>query len=95
MSKDANKDLVPDGIYLPILRRQGNNYLRFTYRLSSGTSFSAPHVSALAALLKSKGLSNSSLLRKLKSTSKDLGASGVDNIYGNGLIQSPKALKGL
>ena len=58
------------------------------YCLDSGTSFSAPQVSAMAALVKQMAPSAgySEFLRVIKATSVDRGAKGYDPYYGFGLI---------
>lgn len=57
-------------------------------RNNQGTSFSCPHVSALAALCKSinPSINHDAFLEILKETSSDLGEEGYDNKYGWGLI---------
>jgi len=59
-----------------------------SYSYGSGTSFSAPHVSGIAALLKSvkPDLTTNKFLDLIKTTSQDLGTYGYDNYYGYGLI---------
>ena len=61
----------------------------------SGTSFSAPHVAgALALLLQAfPNLSGKQALALLLQTTDDLGAPGVDPVYGAGLIDLAKAFK--
>jgi subtilisin family serine protease len=61
----------------------------------SGTSMSTPHVSALAALLMSRGLTNPKAVEAaIKASAQDLGASGKDPEYGYGLIQARLSLFG-
>lgn len=59
------------------------------YERKSGTSMSAPHVSGLAALVKSAHLdySASQIRDRLVKTARDLGSSGNDDSFGAGLIQ--------
>ncbi len=60
----------------------------------SGTSISAPFVSAAAAILASiKNYSNDEIKQILKSTAKDLGASGWDEKYGAGNLNILKSLQ--
>ncbi|MCX7714480.1 MAG: S8 family serine peptidase [Clostridia bacterium] len=64
------------------------------YAKVSGTSFSAPHVSALASLVASykPNVTPDEFMQMLKETSTDLGASGYDTSYGYGLIDMYAAL---
>ena len=59
-----------------------------------GTSFSAPRVSGKAAIIKSKfsNLNGAQLANIIKTTADDLGAPGVDNIYGHGKVNLKRAL---
>jgi len=65
------------------------------YQISSGTSFSAPMVTGAMALLKEKYpfLTGKSLTKILFATATDLGAPGVDNVYGHGLLNIQKAFQ--
>lgn len=63
------------------------------YGYKSGTSMAAPYVSGLAAILRSVNISPASITFQMKSTALDLGAIGVDDSYGFGLIQMDAALK--
>ncbi len=66
----------------------GLDCTNFSYSYLSGTSFSAPLVSASAALAISKGtVWSDSVERFLKLTSNDLGSPGWDNIFGWGVIR--------
>jgi len=56
----------------------------------------APHVSALAALLMSQGITAPKAIEAtIKAFALDLGASGRDDDYGYGLIQPRASLFGL
>ena len=63
---------------------------------SFGASFAAPKVTATAALLKQKyPFMTGDLLRQtILSTATDIGDPGVDDVYGWGLLDVEKALKG-
>ncbi len=63
------------------------------YRYYSGTSFSSPHVAALAGLLAAQGRSNSEIRSRILGTAVDLGATGRDNYYGYGRINAARALR--
>ncbi|MGI5907152.1 MAG: InlB B-repeat-containing protein [Christensenellales bacterium] len=55
-----------------------------------GTSASAPHVAAVAALVQSKrpALTASQVRECIVDSAADLGASGFDTVYGNGLVDA-------
>ena len=62
----------------------------------TGTSMAAPHVSGTAALIIASGVvgpdpSPEAIEARLKLTARDLGAPGVDNRYGAGLIDAAAA----
>jgi subtilisin family serine protease len=61
----------------------------------SGTSFAAPHVSGVLALILSvsPNLTPSEAIGILESTASDLGARGRDDWYGNGLIDAFQAVR--
>jgi len=61
---------------------------------SSGTSFSAPHVSGTLALILScnPSLSAAEAVRLLEETSIDIGSSGRDKEFGAGLIDAGQAV---
>ena len=67
------------------------------YGTKAGTSFAAPCVSALAALMldADPDMTPAEFMNILKTTSKDLGEEGYDIYYGNGLIDTEQALKKL
>lgn len=58
------------------------------YTENAGTSFSTPHVTALAAVAKciDKGITTEEFMDLLSVTSKDLGDKGYDNVFGYGLV---------
>ena len=67
------------------------------YFLEAGTSQAAPQVTALAALLLSKGVAATpaAALDRMLATASDLGAAGRDSTYGVGLINPAAALGAL
>ncbi|MEO5565627.1 MAG: S8 family serine peptidase [Luteimonas sp.] len=67
-----------------------------TYWVGGGTSYAAPLVSGAAAVVWSAfPYFNNDLVRQtLLGTAKDLGAPGVDAIFGHGLLDVGKAVKG-
>jgi len=69
---------------------------RYTTVSKQGTSMAAPHVAGVAALLYSQGITNPAVIEAaIKKFAKDLGAAGVDNEYGAGLVDARAALRGL
>jgi subtilisin family serine protease len=65
------------------------------YYRASGTSFSAPLVSGLAALMigNNPSLTNVQVMNIIKSTARDVGTPGVDQFTGYGVIDARAALK--
>ena len=68
----------------------------YGYQAVSGTSFAAPQVSAAAALLMEQfpWMTSNQIRETLLTTATDLGAPGVDNVYGHGLLNAGKAMGG-
>lgn len=66
-----------------------------TYMRLSGTSMSAPYVTALAALLESQKPSRGSAekYRLMLHTARDMGPGGRDNYYGHGRVNYEAALR--
>lgn len=68
------------------------------YGSLTGTSMAVPHVAGAAALVHQQALAGNTLLSPteiasiLKQSATDLGASGVDPVYGWGLLNVPAAL---
>ncbi len=64
------------------------------YGEMTGTSMSAPFVSALAGLLASRGIYTGDQIRQqMESTATDLGPAGVDPYYGHGRIDAASAVQ--
>lgn len=66
------------------------------YQMLGGTSMAAPHATAGLAVLKSRFpyLENAQVRDTLLSTAKDIGAPGIDRVYGWGLMDLEKAMGG-
>lgn len=65
------------------------------YYRASGTSFSAPLVAGLASLMiaRDPDLTNQQVMNIIKSTARDVGAPGVDQYTGYGIIDARAALQ--
>lgn len=81
-------DIVAPGVDVTSLEADGGTVV------ASGTSASAPHVSAVAALVWSArpGLAVEELEAVLRTSAVDLGDPGRDVMYGDGRIDAPAAL---
>ncbi len=93
---DKNKDGQKDGILQQTLRQFFGfaNTRSFKYYLYEGTSVAAPHVAALAALIKARGIDDiNEIERIIKDTAEDLQSAGWDKYTGYGLIRADKALE--
>jgi serine protease len=96
---DGTPDGIPDGILQQTLDpdfAERGIFTEFDYIFFQGTSQATPHVSALAALLYRQGITTPAGVKAaIEQTAEDLGASGRDDTFGNGLIRPSLALKGL
>lgn len=88
-SGDYNGDGYDDMILQNTFVRKSTGYYFF-----SGTSMAAPHVAAVAALVKSANfsLTNAQIRNILESTAEDLGTSGWDQYFGHGLLDAYAAV---
>jgi subtilisin family serine protease len=68
-----------------------------TWALESGTSMATPHAAAAAALAWAAAptASATDVTNAVINTAKDLGDTGVDNVYGHGLVNALEAAKQL
>ncbi len=86
-SADANHDGVADGILQQTIYEQDPT--RSGYFYFQGTSMAAPHVSGVAALVKSRGFKKASAIRRaVLMSAVDIGAPGYDTRYGYGLVNA-------
>jgi serine protease len=92
---DLNVDQDSDGYKDGILQQTfSGDPAVFGYYLLEGTSTAAPHVSAVAGLLVSTGITEPDKIREaIQNTAIDLGPAGRDNEYGYGLIDAFAALR--
>lgn len=88
---DQNSDGYGDGI---MQQTFSGGYANFGYYFFAGTSMATPHVAATAALVKANKSSytNNQVRSAIQTKAKDLGASGYDTKYGNGLVNASNAL---
>lgn len=98
---DQNGDGFADGVLQQTFAKPNNwggggelaEVDSFVYSFWQGTSMATPHVSALAALLISKGIAGADNIKSIiEVTAIDLDGPGYDIIYGYGLINPVDAL---
>ncbi|MEX2462422.1 MAG: S8 family peptidase [Paenibacillaceae bacterium] len=72
-----------------------STYPHNQYAALSGTSMASPHVTALAALIRSTNpqLKNTEVMEIMRKTAEDLGTPGKDKYYGYGQIDVVRALQ--
>lgn len=72
-----------------------STYPNNQYAALSGTSMASPHVTALAALIRSANpqLTNKEVMQIMRDTAQDIGPKGKDKYFGYGLIDVAAALK--
>jgi thermitase len=72
-----------------------STYPHNQYAALSGTSMASPHVTALAALIRSANpsLKNTEVMDIMRSSAQDIGTKGKDKYFGYGLIDVVQSLK--
>jgi serine protease len=97
--RDDDSDGLPDAIYQQMLDQDAVRAGRFDvfgYFGLDGTSSATAHVSALAALLYSQGVTDPAAIKAaIERSAEDLGPAGRDDRFGHGLIRPSVALSGL
>ena len=89
---DVTADQDGDG-YADGVLQETTDGSQFFYSFFQGTSMAAPHVAAAAALAYANGITDvDDLKAALLETAEDLGAAGVDNVYGHGLLDPVAAM---
>ncbi|MFP5309833.1 MAG: S8 family serine peptidase [Actinomycetes bacterium] len=61
------------------------------YGVGEGTSFAAPQVAGLAALLRAQGRDHRATVQRIRQTAVDLGPAGPDPTHGHGRIDAARA----
>ncbi len=91
---DQNGDGYGDGILQQTFETTWWGGIQWGYYFYQGTSMATPHVSGVAALIYSLGVTSPDDIRSiLESTAIDLGDPGWDKYYGYGLINAYAAVK--
>ena len=89
-SVDQNRDGYVDGILQQTFALDPTDFAYFFFQ---GTSMAAPHVSGVAALLVSHGVTRPDDVRAaIENSAIDMGAPGWDPQYGHGLLNARAAL---
>lgn len=65
------------------------------YGQADGTSFAAPSVTAVVALLLGTGLDHEDAVARVRSTARDVGPPGPDRQHGHGIVDAAAAVAGL
>lgn len=93
LNVDQSGDGYADGVLQNTFDPNSKNTNDFGYWFFEGTSMATPHVSGVAAMVISHGVSGPDSVRQvLQSSAKDLGDAGRDDTFGHGLLDAAAAL---
>ena len=91
LTVDQNRDGYPDGI---LQETFDDGPTDFCHCFLQGTSMATPQVSAVAALVASRGVTDRAVIEQvLLTTARDLGPPGWDEQHGVGLVQAGAAVR--
>ncbi|MCK5027293.1 MAG: S8 family serine peptidase [Candidatus Pacebacteria bacterium] len=92
LSVDANGDGYIDGVLQQTFAAP--NYRTFGYYFYQGTSMASPHAAGIAALLITNNTAETpdDIRAALETTAQDLGSTGKDYYFANGLVDAAAAL---
>ena len=91
LSVDQDRDGYPDGI---LQQTFADGWTTFCMCFLQGTSMAAPQVSAVAALVAARGVTDPMVIEQvLESSAVDLGPPGRDDQHGAGLVQAGAAVR--
>jgi len=95
LTEDKNGDGFGDGILQNTFNLITNDYKDFAYWFLDGTSHSAPHVSAVVAIMyrKNKVHNGAEALEAITESAKDLGVPGRDDEFGYGLLDASATMQ--
>lgn len=84
--------LADENIWTTVVPGTGTFVSAEYWAQERGTSFSAPYVSGVAAMLFQRGLTNAQVRDRLLATATDLGAPGRDPVFGYGEVDAARAV---
>ena len=92
---DLDDEEIDPKLIANLQRNEDGSYFISQFVPDSGTSFAAPHVTGATAVLRGAWpqLSAETTVQILLTTATDIGAPGVDEIYGHGILNLSEAVR--